>query len=98
MTLRGRDAREMPEDIRVLGERVLRPEDPYRVIGEQVAELVDDARFASLYEPTGRAAVWPSVLALVTLFQFLEDLPDREAARAVVVRLDWKYALHLPLG
>ena len=39
----------------------------------------------------------PSLLALVTIFQFLEDLPDREAARAVVVRLDWKYALHLPV-
>lgn len=98
MTLRRRDAGEMPEDIRVIGEQVLRPEDPYRVIGEQLAGLVDDGRFAGLYEPTGRAAVWPSVLALVTLFQFLEDLPDREAARAVVVRLDWKYALHLPLG
>jgi transposase len=36
-------------------------------------------------------------LALVTVFQFMEDLPDREAAEQVVVRLDWKYALHLPL-
>lgn len=98
MTLRGRDAGEMPEDVRAIGEQVLRTADPYRVIGERLAELVEDEQFASLYEPTGRAAVWPSVLALVTLFQFLEDLPDREAARAVVVRLDWKYALHLPLG
>jgi transposase len=98
MTLRERDLGEMPEDIRALGERVLGPDDPYRVIGEQLADLVADAQFAGLYEATGRAAVWPSVLALVTLFQFLEDLPDREAARAVVVRLDWKYALHLPLG
>ncbi len=89
MTLRGRDAGEMPEDIRAIGEQVLRPEDSYRVIGERLADLVDDERFAGLYEATGRAAVWPSVLALVTLFQFLEDLPDREAARAVVVRLDW---------
>jgi hypothetical protein len=31
--------------------------------------LVDDAAFAGLYEPTGRAAVSPSVLALVTIFQ-----------------------------
>jgi len=33
----------------------------------------------------------------VTIFQFMEDLPDREAADAVVTRLDWKYALHLSL-
>jgi transposase len=98
MTLRARDLREMPEDMGALGQQVLRLEDPYRVIGEQLADIVEDAQFAELYQPTGRAAVSPSVLALVTIFQFLEDLPDREAARQVVVRLDWKYALHLPLG
>jgi transposase len=68
------------------------------VIGEQLADLVEDGQFAALYESRGRAAVSPSLLTLVTIFQFLEDLPDREAARAVVVRLDWKYALHLPVG
>ena len=34
---------------------------------------------------------------MVTLFPFLENIPDREAAEQVVVRLDWKYALHLPV-
>ena len=98
MTLRERDGRAMPADIQAIGEQVLRPEDPYRVIGEQLAAIVRDEQFAGLYQSTGRAAVWPSVLTLVTLFQFLEDLPDREAARQVVVRLDWKYALHLSVG
>jgi transposase len=98
MTLRDRGPQEMPEDIGAIGEQVLGAADPYRVIGEQLADIVRDEQFAALYEPTGRRSVWPSVLALVTLFQFLEDLPDREAARAVVVRLDWKYALHLPVG
>ena len=98
MTLRGRDLGEMPGDIGELGRRVLGEGDPYRVIGEQLADIVGDEQFAELYEPRGRAAISPSLLALVTIFQFLEDLPDREAARAVVVRLDWKYALRLPLG
>jgi transposase len=98
MTLRERDVRTMPADIRAVGEQVLRADDPYRVIGEQLADLVRDVQFAALYEPTGRRSVWPSVLALVLIFQFLEDLPDREAARQVAVRLDWKYALHLPVG
>jgi hypothetical protein len=53
---------------------------------------------AGLYEATGRAAVRPSVLAPVTQFRFLEDLSDREAAGAVAVRPDGRYALHLPLG
>jgi transposase len=98
MTLRERDLREMPEDIGEIGRRVLRESDPYRVIGEQLADIVEDAQFAVLYESRGRAAISPSLLALVTIFQFLEDLPDREAARQVTVRLDWQYALHLPLG
>ena len=96
--LRERDPREMPEDIGAIGERVLRADDPYRVIGERLADLVEDRQFAGLYQTTGRAAISPSLLALVTIFQFLEDLPDREAARQVVVRLDWKYALHLEVG
>ena len=94
MTLRERELSTMPAEMEEIGRRVLRPDDPYRVIGEQLADIVGDGQFAALYQPRGRAAVSPSLLALVTIFQFLEDLPDREAARQVVVRLDWKYALH----
>jgi L-ribulose-5-phosphate 3-epimerase UlaE len=36
-------------------------------------------------------------LALVTIFQFMENLTDRQAADAVRSRLDWKYALSLEL-
>ena len=33
-----------------------------------------------------------SRLALITVMQFMEDLPDRQAAEAVGGRIDWKYA------
>jgi transposase len=36
-------------------------------------------------------------LALITVLQFLEELPDRQAADAVRGRIDWKYALGLEL-
>jgi hypothetical protein len=36
-------------------------------------------------------------LALVTCLQFAEGLSDRQAADAVRSRIDWKYALTLPL-
>lgn len=98
MTLQVWDRSALPADIAALGQQLLPVDDPYRVIGDQLADLVTDAQFAALYAPTGRAAISPALLALVTIFQFLENLPDREAATAVVVRLDWKYALHLPLG
>jgi len=95
--LRPRDVSAIPPDTAAIGQVVLRPSDPYRLIGEHLAEILQDAQFAALYEPTGRAALSPALLALVTLFQFQENLPDRDAARQVAVRLDWKYALHLPL-
>src|SRR5438105_13867961 len=90
--------RELPADTAALAQRVLKADNRYRLIGEQLAEIVRDGEFADLYEPTGREAVSPGLLALVTLFQFLEDVPDREAAELVVARIDWKDALHLPLG
>jgi transposase len=37
------------------------------------------------------------VLAFVTIFQFLEKLPDRQAVEILRLRSDWKYTLHLPL-
>jgi transposase len=45
----------------------------------------------------GQPAAAPWRLALVTLFQFAEDLSDRQAADAVRARIDWKYALALDL-
>ena len=39
----------------------------------------------------------PWRLALVSIMQFAEGLSDRQAADAVRARLDWKYALSLPL-
>src|SRR5436305_3790479 len=97
MTLHRRDLAEIPADIAAVGQTLLPESNPYRVIGDHLADVLDDAHFAALYDTTGRAALSPSLLALVTLFPFMENIPDREAAEQVVVRLDWKYALHLPL-
>jgi hypothetical protein len=36
-------------------------------------------------------------LALVLVMQYAEGLSDRQAAEAVWSRIDWKYALALPL-
>jgi transposase len=97
MTLRARDLSAMPSDTEQLGQRLLGADDPYRVIGEHLADILADAEFAELYEPTGRDAIPPSLLALVVLFQFAEHAPDRQAAAWAVRRIDWKYALRLPL-
>jgi len=39
----------------------------------------------------------PSLLMLVTVLQFVEQLTDRQAVEAVAGRIDWKYALCLEI-
>ncbi|MCA9839908.1 MAG: transposase [Trueperaceae bacterium] len=59
--------------------------------------LFSDEDFSDLYPDLGQPALSPWRLALVTLMQFMENLTDRQAANAVRLRLDWKYALGLDL-
>jgi transposase len=53
--------------------------------------------FAHLYHHEGAPAHAPARLALITVFQFAEGLSDAQAALNVRGRIDWKYALALPL-
>ena len=53
--------------------------------------LYDDQMFTSLYDARGQLAISPWRPALVTVFQFLENLSDRQAAEAVRSRIDLKY-------
>ena len=69
----------------------------YTRLRDELGAVFDDTRFAGLFPARGRPAEAPWRLALVTLFQFAEGLPDRQAAEAVRGRVDWKYALALPL-
>ncbi|GHO50302.1 IS1182 family transposase [Ktedonospora formicarum] len=59
--------------------------------------IYQDEWFADLYPGRGQPAYAPWRLALVTVFQFMENLTDRQAADAVRSRLDWKYCLSLEL-
>src|ERR1700744_5897689 len=61
------------------------------------SELYKDEDFKSFYPKRGQPGLAPWRLALVTVFQFLEHLSDRQAADAVRARIDWKYALGLEL-
>lgn len=87
----------IPEDTRQLGDRLLKATDVMRVIGEQLSEFVTDADFVDLYPAKGQPAIAPGLLAMVTVMQWVEAVSDRQAAALVVTRLDWKYALRLPL-
>src|SRR5947209_13064205 len=90
-----------PEAIPELTRRIARTSFPK---GSQAMHLRDalgpmyqDVDFAQLFPERGRAAEAPWRLALVTVLQAIENLSDRQAAEMVRVRLDWKYALSLPM-
>jgi len=66
-------------------------------IRDAVGPLFQTDDFASLFPRLGQPALDPAELALVTVFQYLEGVSDRQAAENVRRCIDWKYALALPL-
>ncbi len=66
-------------------------------ICDEVGLLMTDRELAHLFPNVGHLALAPSRLLLVTIFQFMEGLTDRQAADAVRRCIDWKYALALEL-
>lgn len=91
------DRSEIPEETANLGRKLMDEDSFYRMIGDRLPDLIKDEDFADIYSPIGGPALSPALLSLVLIFQMLEMLPDRLAAEAVRLRIDWKYALHLPL-
>lgn len=76
---------------------LLPEDDPMMIFSREVYPKFCDQEFDSCYSDHGRPAISPAFLSCVTLLQFREHLSDAEAARAVICRLDWKIALHLPV-
>jgi transposase len=66
-------------------------------IRDELGMLCADQDFAALFSAVGQPAYSPSRLLLITIFQFIEGLTDRQAADAVRRAIDWKYALGLDL-
>jgi transposase len=69
----------------------------YVQMRDVLGTIYTDEQFADLFPARGRPVEPPWRLALVTVMQFAEGLSDRQAAEAVRVRIDWKYALGLEL-
>jgi len=98
MSLQWQLSRTVPEDTLDLGQVLLRPQNLYRQLGDRFDSLFpDEMVFMCLYAATGRGAISPLLLSLVTIFQAMEKLPDRIATEYAVSRIDWKYAMHLAL-
>jgi transposase len=67
------------------------------VVRDELDELFADAEFAEAFGIRGKPGWSPGRLAMVTVFQMVDNLTDIQAAEALRLRLDWKYALGLEL-
>jgi hypothetical protein len=63
----------------------------YMRIDDALGPIYSNPQFARLFPRDGQPALAPAQLALVTVFQFVEGLSDRQAADAVRGRIDWKF-------
>ena len=97
MSMRPSPIEPVPEETARIARAAFRKGNLLMRIRDEIGVLYDDQMFASLYDARGQLAVAPWRLALVTVFQFLENLSDRQAAEAVRGRIDLKYALSLEL-
>ena len=62
---------------------------PYLTLRDQLGTIFQDEDFSDLFPADGQPGLPPWRLALVTILQFRENLPDRQAAEAVRARIDW---------
>ena len=69
----------------------------YLQIRDTLGSIYIDEDFTDLFSVRGQPAQSPWRLALISVMQYIENLSDRQAADAVRGRIDWKYALYLPL-
>ena len=81
--------------------RLFAPHDRFRLFAEKIYPLLVEARaeLASCYcADNGRPAVEPVLGLGVSVLQFLEGVPDRQAVELLQYHAGWALALNRPLG
>ena len=93
MSLRPAPVGPVPEETARIARAAFPKGSVYLQLRDVLGVVHDDDRFAALFPGRWRRpAEAPWRLALVTVMQFAEGLSDRQAAKAVRARIDWKYA------
>ncbi len=88
----------LPRDTARAAEAAFGKRNAYVAIGARANQLLADIDLSGVYPEEVMPGELPYRLCLVTIFQFHEGLTDWQAADATRIRVDWKYALHLPLN
>src|SRR5690349_5046127 len=97
MSLKPSPKQPVPEQTAAVARAAFPKGNLYLRLRDELGTIFTDGEFEHLYPERGQPGLPPWRLALVTIFQFLENLSDRQAAEAVRARIDWKYALGLEL-
>src|SRR5688572_9641297 len=98
MSLKPSPIQPVPGETARVARAVFRKGNPMLKLRDELGAIFQDEDFADLFPKLGQPGLAPWRLALVTLLQFREHLPDRQAAEAVRARIDWKYLLGLELA
>jgi len=98
MSMKSHGLEPIPEETRRLVERLSPKGTMVTQLRDALGPIYSDEHFAHLFPTRGRPAEAPWRLALVTVLQAIEGLTDRQAAEYVRTRIDWLYALALPLS
>ena len=97
MSLKPAMIQPVPEETGRVAKAAFRRGNPLLSLRDELGAIFADTDFADLFPRLGQPGLPPWRLALVTLLQFRENLPDRQGAEAVRARIDWKYLLGLEL-
>ena len=88
MSLQPEPLSEIPAETARIARAAFRKGNVIMRLRDEFGALYADADLAHLFPKRGQPAWSPWRLALITVFQFLEQLSDRDAADAVRARLD----------
>jgi transposase len=97
MTLHPQHEFSIPEETARVARAAYPKGNLYMKMRDALGTIYQDGSFAHLFPQNGRPVEAPWRLAFITVVQFIEGLPDRQAADAVRGRIDLKYALGLEL-
>ncbi len=98
MSLPNHDPQRSFFDVSFLAENLFDDKDPYSLFRREVLAALEAKRgeLEAMYcADNGRPAIDPVLVAGVTLLQFMEKAPDRQALERVRFHLGWKHALGL---
>ncbi len=97
MSMQPQSIPSVPPDTEAVARAAFPKGNIYVLLRDNLGSIYSDVDFAALFSQRGQPAQSPWRLALISVMQFVENLSDRQAAEAVRSRIDWKYALSLPL-